>query len=118
VDIYEAVDSRRAVRAFTPEPVPKKILERVLQAATRSPSSGNLQPWRLSVVAGEPLLQLKRRATARAVAGDLGDEWQYPMYPAELGAPYLDRFDAAAAERYRALGIDRDDPAGLPRSLL
>ena len=60
---------------------------------------------------GEPLAELKRRATARAAAGDPGDEREYPMYPAGLGPPYLDRFSAAAAQRYRALGIDRDDPA-------
>jgi nitroreductase len=110
MDVYEAVDSRRAVRAFTAEPVPRHVLERVLRAATRAPSSGNLQPWRIFVVAGEPLAELKRRATARALARDPGDEREYPMYPADLGAPYLDRFAAAAVQRYQALGVDRDDP--------
>lgn len=111
MDVYEAVDSRRAVRAFSDEPVPKEVLERVLAAATRAPSSGNLQPWHVYVVTGEPLAELKRRATARALAGDPGDEREYPMYPADMVSPYLDRFTAAAAQRYRALGIDRDDPA-------
>lgn len=111
MDVYEAVDSRRAVRAFSGEPVPKEVLERVLTAATRAPSSGNLQPWHLYVVSGEPLAELKRRATARAHAGDPGDEREYPMYPAEPASPYQDRFAAAAAQRYKALGIDRDDPA-------
>jgi nitroreductase len=110
VDVYEAVDSRRAVRAFSDEPVSREILERVLTAATRAPSSGNLQPWRVYVVTGEPLAELKRHATARALAGDLGDAREYPMYPADLTSPYLDRFSAAAAQRYKALGIERDDP--------
>ncbi|MFE7927632.1 nitroreductase [Streptomyces sp. NPDC057456] len=110
MNVYEAVDSRRAVRAFSDEPVPTEVLERVLAAATRAPSSGNLQPWHVYVVTGEPLAELKRRATARAVEGDPGDEREYPMYPAELTSPYLDRFSAAAAQRYEALGIERDDP--------
>ncbi|MFD8739508.1 nitroreductase [Streptomyces sp. NPDC059618] len=110
MEVYEAVDSRRAVRAFSDEPVSRKVLERVLTAATRAPSSGNLQPWHLYVVTGEPLAELKRRATARARAGDPGDEREYPMYPAELTSPYLDRFAAAAAQRYASLGIERDDP--------
>ncbi|WP_433474852.1 nitroreductase [Spirillospora sp. CA-142024] len=110
MDVYEAVDSRRAVRAFSDKPVPKETLERVLTAATRAPSSGNLQPWHAYVVTGEPLAELKKRATARALAGDPGDEREYPMYPAELNSPYLDRFSAAAAQRYKALGIERDDP--------
>ncbi|SEG87768.1 Nitroreductase [Actinacidiphila yanglinensis] len=110
MDVYEAVDTRRAVRAFSDEPVPRELLARVLGAATRAPSSGNLQPWRVFVVAGEPLAELKRRATARALAGDPGDPREYPMYPDEMASPYLDRFSAAAAQRYQALGIARDDP--------
>ncbi|MGW2113617.1 nitroreductase [Streptomyces sp. NPDC001948] len=110
MDVYEAVDGRRAVRAFSDEPVPQEALERVLTAATRAPSSGNLQPWHVYVVAGEPLAELKRRATTRALAGDPGDEREYPMYPAELTSPYKDRFAAAATQRYKALGIERDDP--------
>lgn len=111
MDVYEAVDSRRAVRAFRAQPVPRQVLERVLEAAARTPSSGNLQPWRLFVVAGEPLAELTRLATVRALRGDPGDEREYPMYPDGLGGPpYADRFNAAAMQRYRALGIDRDDP--------
>ncbi|MER7638310.1 nitroreductase [Streptomyces sp. NPDC126522] len=110
MDVYEAVDSRRAVRAFSDDPVPKDVLERVLSAATRAPSSGNLQPWHLYVVTGEPLAELKRRATGRALAGDPGDEREYPMYPDKLTSPYLDRFSTVAAQRYEALGIERDDP--------
>jgi nitroreductase len=116
MDVYEAVGTRRAVRAFSSKPVPKVVLERVLAAATRAPSSGNLQPWRVYVVAGEPLAELKRRATARALAGDAGDEREFPMYPAELAPPYLERFSAAAAQRYRALGIERGDP-GRPKKI-
>ncbi|GAA4609090.1 nitroreductase [Actinoplanes octamycinicus] len=110
MDVYEAVRTRRAVRAFRDEPVPRAVLDRVLTAAARAPSSGNLQPWHVFVVSGDPLAGLKRRATARAVAGDPGDERDYPMYPDELVPPYRDRFTAAAVQRYAALGIDRDDP--------
>lgn len=111
MDVYEAVDSRRAVRAFSRQPVPKQTLSRVLMTSARAPSSGNLQPWRLFVVAGEPLAELKRRATARALRSDVGNEREYPMYPDGFGGPaYADRFTAAAAQRYQALGIERDDP--------
>ncbi|WP_250036560.1 nitroreductase [Paractinoplanes maris] len=111
MDVYEAVASRRAVRAFSDEPVPADTLRRVLVAAARAPSSGNLQPWHLYVVTGAPLAELKRHATARALAGDPGDEREYPMYPDDLTSPYQERFYSAATQRYRALGIERDDPA-------
>ena len=117
VDVYEAVDSRRAVRAFSDEPVPKEILERVLTTATRAPSSGNLQPWHVYVVTGEPLAELKRRATARARAGDPGDEREYPMYPAELTSPYLDRFPPQPPSGTKPWESSVTTPTGPRRSL-
>ena len=110
LDVYEAVSSRRAVRAFNSAPVPRETLERVLEAATASPSSGNLQPWRVFVVTGDPLARLKYAAMTRADNGDQGDARQYPMYPEPMQAPYRDRFMSAAAQRYAFFGVDRDDP--------
>ena len=68
MDVYEAVTSRRAVRGFTDEPVPREVLERVLSAAAWSPSGSNLQPWHVYVVTGAPLAQLKKLATGRVAA--------------------------------------------------
>jgi F420 biosynthesis protein FbiB-like protein len=53
--VYRAVGlslihSRRSVRRFLPKPVPGKLLERVLEAATWAPSSHNRQPWRFVVL--------------------------------------------------------------------
>jgi nitroreductase len=110
VDVYEAVSSRRAVRDFDDMSVPGAVLRRVLEAASAAPSSGNLQPWHVFVVSGEPLARLKALATERAASGDTGDPRQYPMYPEPLGDPYLDRFTRAADQRYAFFGVDRDDP--------
>ncbi|WP_191874062.1 nitroreductase [Streptomyces filipinensis] len=109
MDVYEAVHSRRAVRAFTEEPVPRAALERVLAAAARSPSGGNLQPWHTYVLTGAPLAELKERARERGATGDPGDERQYRMYPPEPKSPYRERRSAAAAQRFGALGIRRGD---------
>ncbi|WBP91426.1 nitroreductase family protein [Kitasatospora cathayae] len=88
---------------------------RVRRTATRHPATtsarpSNANPRSRPTSPREVKRQAKRRATARALAGDPGDEREYPMYPAELTSPYLDRFSAAAAQRYQALGIGRDDP--------
>lgn len=117
MDVYEAVTSRRAVRAFTGERVPRQVLERVLRAAARSPSGANLQPWHVYVLAGAPLAELKRRTAERVAAGDTGDEPQYRMYPPELRSPYRERRSAAAEQRYAALGIPREDGAARRRAV-
>ncbi|MEU5540453.1 nitroreductase [Streptomyces sp. NPDC020362] len=109
MDVYDAVTSRRAVRAFTDEPVPRVTLERVLAAAARAPSGGNLQPWRIYVLTGAPLAELKKRTAERAESGGAGDEPEYLMYPPALKSPYQERRAAAAGQRFGALGIRRED---------
>ncbi len=44
--------ARRSVRRFRPEPVPRAVIERVLETATFAPSAHNLQPWRFAVLTG------------------------------------------------------------------
>jgi nitroreductase len=109
MDVYEAVTSRRAVRGFTDQEVPREVLERVLSAAAWSPSASNLQPWHAYVLTGEPLAQLKKRVGERLATGDPWDEPEYEQYPAALKSPYRERRSAFGAERYGALGISRED---------
>ena len=47
---YEAVEDRRTVRDFLPEPVPQEVLDRCVDAARLAPSSSNLQPWEFVVI--------------------------------------------------------------------
>ena len=109
MDIYNAVASRRAVRAFTGEPVPPKVLERVLAAAGRAPSGGNIQPWNSFVLTGASLAEVKKRAGERVAAGDPGDEPEFDIYPPGLKSPYRERRFSAGEQRYSALGIARED---------
>jgi nitroreductase len=69
MDVYEAVSSRRAVRGFTDQSVPREVLERVLSAAAWASSGSDLQPWHIYVVTGAPLAQLKKLPTKRVAAG-------------------------------------------------
>lgn len=109
MNVYEAVHSRRAVRAFSDEPVPRGTLERVLATAARSPSGSNIQPWNIYVVGGAPLAELKKRALERVATGQAWDERQFEMYPTTLQSPYRERRSAFGRERYSALGIVRED---------
>jgi nitroreductase len=53
VDLYEAIKGRRSIRRFRPDPIPKEIMERVLEMATWAPSGMNLQNWYFVVMQGE-----------------------------------------------------------------
>src|SRR5450830_1397813 len=50
MEIFEAIYTLRAMRRLKPDPVPEELVWKVLEAATRAPSGGNLQPWRFVVV--------------------------------------------------------------------
>ena len=51
--VEEAITGRRSIRAFLPKPVPRELIERVLQIAGRAPSGSNVQPWRVWVLEEE-----------------------------------------------------------------
>jgi len=50
MDVFEAVQKRRSVRAYESTPVPTKKLKRILEAGRLAPSAGNTQPWHFIVV--------------------------------------------------------------------
>jgi nitroreductase len=50
MEVFEAVQRRRSVRAYTKTPVPEEKLGRILEAARLAPSAENIQPWYFVVV--------------------------------------------------------------------
>ena len=47
MNLFEAIETRRSVRKYQPEPVPRGVIEKALQAAQLAPNSSNLQPWEM-----------------------------------------------------------------------
>jgi len=111
MNVYDAVESRRSVREFLDKPVPPQVIRRVLQAAVRAPSGGNLQPWHLSVVGGEPLARLKAIMRERVREAPGGEGSEYDIYPRELVEPYRTRRFQVGEAMYGHLGIPREDKA-------
>ena len=115
MNVYEAVRSRRSVRGFLGRPVPDAVLTRVLSAALRAPSGGNLQPWQVYLLSGSRLEDLKSRVRRRIAAGDSGDPPPVRPYPAALPATYAQRLTDMGERRYGAVGISLEDKDGRAR---
>ncbi len=113
MNVSDAVDRRVSIRAFKPETPPAALIREMLQAASRSPSGGNLQPWRVYVLAGEALQDLK----ARAAANPLGETPDYDVYPPNLWDPFRTRRFQNGEDLYATLGIPREDKAARLRQL-
>jgi len=50
MEALEAIRTRRSVRSFTANPVPREIIERIIDGARLAPSANNIQPWEFVVV--------------------------------------------------------------------
>lgn len=112
MNVSDAMSQRSAVRAFLPDPIDGALLREILTLAGRAPSNGNLQPWQVFVVGGQPLSDLKAIVAQRHDAGEQ-DKAEYAVYPPSLWEPLRSRRKAAGAARYSALGYDEKDPLGL-----
>lgn len=109
--VTDALMTRRSVRAFTADPVDPAVLRLVLETAQRSPSGGNVQPWQVTVLTGQPLSALIAAVGQRLMMGLAGLQPEYVIYPDQLPDPWKRRRYGVAAGMYGALGIDRDDKA-------
>jgi len=59
MDIIDALNTRFTARAFRPDPVDRRTLEKIMAAAIRSPSWANTQPWEVYLAGGEVLNRLR-----------------------------------------------------------
>lgn len=50
MDVFEAIKSRKSIRAYDSRPVPDAILSEILESARLAPSAMNYQPWHFVVV--------------------------------------------------------------------
>jgi nitroreductase len=74
MDLERAIKERRSIRKFKPDPVPRSLLEKILDLAIWAPSGMNQQNWHFVVLKGEKLERLRemsRRAFDEHLARDL-----------------------------------------------
>ncbi|HQY29452.1 MAG TPA: nitroreductase [Burkholderiaceae bacterium] len=111
--VDDAIVSRRSTRAFLDRPVPREVVEDILDVARRAPSGTNTQPWKVVVLAGEARQRLSRSILEAfddpARSAQHVPEYQY--YPQRWASPYLERRRKVGWDLYGLLGIGRDEKA-------
>ncbi len=112
MSVSEAIDSRMSCRAFLPTPVPGALIRELLEAAKRAPSGGNVQPWHVYAVAGEPLEQLRAIIRAKLPEQPMGEGSEYNMYPPNMTEPYRSRRFKCGEDLYATIRIARENRAG------
>ena len=68
MDFFEVVNSRRSVRQYLPEPVPRDVLRRIVAAGVEAPSGCNLQ-LRQYLIVDDPQLMDRIRPVSKSLTG-------------------------------------------------
>tara|TARA_B110001450_G_C17600878_1_gene472926 strand:- start:553 stop:1212 length:660 start_codon:yes stop_codon:yes gene_type:complete len=105
MNVSEAVLNRSSIRSFTAREVNNDVIKELLQKASRSPSGGNLQPWKIFVINKSGMknfLEFQRKWTKEEVAA-------YDIYPKNLKEPYRTARYQVGEQMYGLLDIGRDE---------
>ena len=95
-DFYVEMDRRRSVRAFSPDPVPRHLIETAIRTASTAPSGAHQQPWTF-VAIGDPGTRWHIRLAAeaeerRSYESRMSEEWLEALAPlgTDWRKPYLE----------------------------
>lgn len=108
MEVVDAIYKRISVRQFTDQSVDSEVIRQLLTDASRAPSGGNVQPWRMYVVNGESLTKMREFLTTKPPV----EEPEYAIYPESLVEPYRTARFELGEQMYASLGIAREDKAG------
>ena len=110
MEILEGIKTRQSFRAFKPSPVSKEVMNKILEAVSKSPSYTNTQPWEVVVASGKKKEELaaKLLELAKANAPAHRDLPGPKAWPPAMEA----RSREHGARRLSTLGVARDDEQG------
>jgi len=101
------IKSRKTIRGYRPDPVPRELIDEIIEVAKWAPSSMNTQPWHIHVVTGEPLDRIRKGNTENMIKG-VPPRRDFPMKEAYEGVHRKRQVDIAI-QLFEAMGIARDD---------
>jgi len=108
MDIIEAVKTRKSIRGYKPDPVPKEVLEQILELASHAPSAMNTQPWEFTVLTGEVLENVRRSNIDLLNSGaPPSPEHVVTSWPKE--SVYRQRQVGLAKQLFQLMDIPRED---------
>ena len=116
MEIVEAINQRKSIRAFKSDPVPKEILKEIMELALRAPSWGNTQPWEFAIVTGKKLEEIRQAFVKKAAEGHDADT-DIPR-PRGFPQPYDTRYRTLGRKILELKGISREDKEKRGRWLL
>jgi nitroreductase len=116
MDLEQVIRERYSCRKFLPAPVPRRIIEKILDLAQQTPSWCNCQPWQVVLVSGGAVASFRDSLHAHVIEGHLPRP-DFP-FPLRYDGIYRERRKVCGVQLYQALGIDRGNREGAERQRL
>ncbi len=108
MDITEAIRTRKSIRDFKPDPVPKADLMEILAIASRAPSASNAQPWEFIIIGGN-VLEDVRNANIEKLNSGTPPNPEYEDFEWPPNSMYRRRQVEIAKQLFELMGISRED---------
>ncbi len=108
MEVSKAVSERKSIRSFLDKKVSNELIKELLHKSARSPSGGNLQPWKIYVINNESMkkfLHFQEKWTKPETPA-------YDIYPPKLKEPYRTSRFELGEKMYELLEIPREDKDG------
>lgn len=113
MNLEDAVRARYSCRAFRADKlIDRQTVDELLGIASHAPSGGNLQPWNIIALSGQPLASLVEDVKAQFAELPRGEGGEYRIYPENLKEPYFSRRHKCGEDLYATIGVGRDDKPG------
>ena len=102
MNVFDVIRLKRAIRQFTPEPLPEEAVLAILNAGRRAQSSKNSQPWQFIAITGKGIL--KQLSECGEWAGHIaGAALAVAILTPEPAVKFQTMFDAGQAAAYMQL---------------
>ena len=109
MDVLEAIESRKSIRAFTDQSVPLDVVKQLIELSQRAPSGTNTQPWHVHICTGDVRQAITDDVLALAGKGDAKTYEHYNYYPDSWLDIHRDRRRGVGWGLYGLLGIKKGD---------
>ncbi len=109
MEIIEAIQQRKSIRAFRSDPLPQEILKEIMELALRAPSWANTQPWQFAIVTGKKLEEIRQDFAEKGAAAEEEEDNPDIARPREFPQPYDTRRRVLGRKVLELKGIIRED---------
>jgi len=112
MDVMEAIKTRKSIRAYKPDSVPKEVLQQVVEAARHAVSWGNTQPWEFAILGGRVMEEVRETLYNKPSTGEgFAPDIPYPTF----SGVYEQRVAEIMGQIWEAFGAAPDNEADTQR---